>query len=58
MRWKLIGIDLHRWRSGRTQCDLRGHNLIVHHGWYSFEWARGPHIEWFRSFRQSFWSRT
>lgn len=53
MRWHLIGIDFHRrWRSGETHCDcMNGDNRIVHHGWYSLEWARGPHLEWFRAVR-------
>lgn len=59
MGWKLIGIDLHRrWRGGATWCDCHGgDNLIVHHGFYSLEWARGPNIDAYRSMRQSFWSR-
>lgn len=54
MRWKLIGIDFHRrWRSGRTILDLAYNSLLTHHGFYSLEWARGPHIEYYRGVRRS-----
>lgn len=54
MKWKLIGIDFHRrWRSGRTIIDLSYNNVLVHHGFYSLEWARGPHIDWYRADRAS-----
>jgi len=54
MRWHLIGIDFHRrWRSGRTRLDLHGNSVLVHHGWYSLEWARGPYVNWFRSEREN-----
>lgn len=57
-KWKLIGLDFHRWRSGATWGDAAGgHNLILHHGWYSLEWAADPLVDHFRSLRHSFWRR-
>ncbi len=58
MRWQLIGIDFNnRWRSGATRLDLNGDCIVVHHGFYNLEWARGPHVEHFCAFRKSFFSR-
>jgi hypothetical protein len=52
LRWKFIGIDFHRrWRSGKTILDLSYNCLLSHHGFYSLEWARGPHIDHYRSVR-------
>lgn len=52
MRWKLLGIDFHwRWREGRTILDLHYDSMLVHHGFYSLEWARGPHIDYYRRVR-------
>lgn len=52
-RWNLIKIDFHRrWRGGITCLDLKGDNILSHHGWYSLQWARGPHIEYYRAARR------
>lgn len=54
VRWKLIGIDFHdRWRGGQTRLDLNGDSLLVHHGFYSLEWARGPHVGYFKMQRRA-----
>jgi hypothetical protein len=51
--WKLLGIDFHwRWREGKTILDLRNESVLVHHGFYSLEWARGPHLNYFRAERR------
>lgn len=54
-RWKLLGIDFHkRWRAGRTWLDYAGgDHLWSHHGFYSLEWAKGPHLEYYRSDRRA-----
>ena len=58
MRWKLIGIEFHRWRTGTTWLDrFRGNSVVEHHGFYSLEWARGENVEFCRALRQSFWRR-
>lgn len=54
--WKLIGIDFHRrWREGKTRCDLRGDNIIAHHGFFSLEWERLRYV--YRPMRAGFFSR-
>lgn len=59
-RWKLLGIDFHkRWRSGMTWLDnAGGDHLLSHHGFYSLEWARGQHLEYFRASRRHRLART
>lgn len=52
MKWKLLGIDFHwRWREGRTILDLCHNSMLVHHGFYSLEWARGEHVDYYRRVR-------
>ncbi|MDB5606691.1 MAG: hypothetical protein JWP25_3591 [Bradyrhizobium sp.] len=54
-KWRLLGIDFHgRWRAGRTWLDSAGgDHLWSHHGFYSIEWARGPHLEYYRGQRRA-----
>jgi hypothetical protein len=54
MGWKLLGVDFHRWRSGRTILDLSHNSMLVHHGFYSLEWARQPHVEFYRTVREKY----
>lgn len=53
IKWKLLGIDFHaRWREGKTWLDYAGgDHLWMHHGFWSLEWARGPHLEHYRADR-------
>lgn len=52
--WRYLGIEFHwRWRDGKTWLDnAGGDHLLVHHGLYSLEWARGEHIGYFRMDRR------
>jgi hypothetical protein len=50
-RWHFLGIEWHRrWREGKTWLDnAGGDHLLVHHGFYSLEWARGPDVDFYRA---------
>lgn len=59
MRWRLLGINFHwRWRRGRTILDLSYNSVLAHHGLYSLEWARGPHVDHYRRIRQTWRSHS
>lgn len=49
--WTFLRWHWHRkWREGKTWLDTAGgDHLLMHHGFYSIEWARGKHVEYFRA---------
>lgn len=53
MEWALLGFEINRrWHKGKTWLDTAGgDHLLVHHGWFSLEWARGPHVAHFKAIR-------
>ncbi len=52
MRWTFLGIEFHRrYREGRTYLDLSHCHMLDHWGWFSLEWARGPHVDYYRAVR-------
>lgn len=54
-RWRLIGIDFHRrWRGGNTRLDMSGYSMLSHHGFFTLEWAREPHVEYYRRVRAEY----
>lgn len=57
-KWVLVGVDFHRWRGNATWLDrFNGSHILVHHGFFGFEWMREGAFVWDGSGRHSFWRR-